>query len=259
MAYEDTGGSGPVIVFVHGLFNSKEMWRPQVDYFSSNYSVITYDLRGHGQSDIGVADFSVQLLAGDLLKLLDHVNIGAAVICGFSLGGCVAQIIAATHPERLIALAISDSFQGRRVDGRLTSVGKRLLGLTFGVLPARYTVALLHLPTMSMKPEVRQELLGIARANLSRLSTARKSEIVSSLIDFEYQDLSRFSKPAQLMVGAKEPFFLRQQARALLRELPHAELELIPGAQHGPNLENIGAFNAAIDSLLAKIEGSGRS
>jgi pimeloyl-ACP methyl ester carboxylesterase len=80
-----------------------------VPALSRNFSVLTYDLRGHGQSDMPQSHYRSVDLAADLLSLLDHLRIERPHIVGHSIGGVVALHFAALHPDRVASLTISDS------------------------------------------------------------------------------------------------------------------------------------------------------
>ena len=97
--YEDTGGSGPPVIFSHGLFMDHEMFAPQVDALKGRYRVITWDERGHGSTaGPDLAPFTYYDSADDLAALLKHLGIGRAVLAGMSQGGFLSLRAALTHP-----------------------------------------------------------------------------------------------------------------------------------------------------------------
>ena len=76
------------IVLIHGFPFSSEMWNRQIqirDSSKKDLRVITYDLRGHGRTDVGDGQYTIELFADDLIALLDHLNIAKTVVCGFSM------------------------------------------------------------------------------------------------------------------------------------------------------------------------------
>jgi 3-oxoadipate enol-lactonase len=110
--YEDTGGNLPPIVLAHGLLMDTEMFAPQVDALRSRYRVITWDARGHGETETTDDPYSYSDLADDLKGLLDHLGIARAVIGGMSQGGFVALRFALKHPERVQALILLSTQAG---------------------------------------------------------------------------------------------------------------------------------------------------
>src|SRR5262245_52635903 len=99
--YYEEHGSGPALVFVHGGGNHLSWWQ-QVPVFSPHYRCITYDQRGYGSST-PVEPGDPDVLAADLLALLDHLGIERACLVAQSLGGWAAWGAAARQPRRVRA------------------------------------------------------------------------------------------------------------------------------------------------------------
>jgi len=107
LAYEVTG-AGPAVVLIHGFGLDMRMWDPQVGPLADRFLVLRYDCRGFGAS--GPLDPAVPYThAGDLVALLDHLDIGDAVLAGLSFGGRVALQTALADPGRVRGLALLDA------------------------------------------------------------------------------------------------------------------------------------------------------
>ena len=109
--YEDTGGSGPAVVFSHGFLMDHEMWAPQVDALSDEFRCITWDERGFGSTP-ATAPFTFYDSAADCLALLDHLGLHQAVLAGMSQGGFISLRAALTAPDRVKALVLVDTQSG---------------------------------------------------------------------------------------------------------------------------------------------------
>lgn len=110
ITYNDEGESGaPVIIFIHGFPFNKSMWDEQLKALKGNYRVIAYDVRGHGNSDAGKGDFSIDLFAKDLIDFMDALSIDKAMLCGLSMGGYIALNAVEKYPDRFDALILSDT------------------------------------------------------------------------------------------------------------------------------------------------------
>jgi pimeloyl-ACP methyl ester carboxylesterase len=98
IAYDDVG-SGPPIVFVHGITDNRTLWAPAVEALSPDHRCLALDLRGHGQSG-DAADYSALALAQAVAAVVAAAGIGDAPpnLVGHSLGGCVFTVAAATAP-----------------------------------------------------------------------------------------------------------------------------------------------------------------
>lgn len=91
VSYSDEGPvSGAVLLFIHGFPFNKSMWNMQIDALKAEYRVIAYDVRGHGNSDAGDENFSIDLFTNDLLFLMDALNLEKPILCGLSMGGYIA-------------------------------------------------------------------------------------------------------------------------------------------------------------------------
>ena len=62
------------------------MWKPQLESLKKNHRVITYDIRGHGKSEVGDGQYTLELFVDDLIGLLDHLRIERTIVCGLSMG-----------------------------------------------------------------------------------------------------------------------------------------------------------------------------
>ncbi|MGH8540820.1 MAG: alpha/beta fold hydrolase, partial [Stenotrophobium sp.] len=107
--YEDTGGKNPAVIFSHGLLMDHEMFAPQVDALRGRYRVITWDERGHGQTNDAAAPFSYYDSADDLAALLKHLGVDKAVLAGMSQGGYLSLRAALRHPQIVRALILIDT------------------------------------------------------------------------------------------------------------------------------------------------------
>ncbi len=110
VSYIDEGpDDGPVIIFIHGFPFNKSMWDKQLKALKENYRVIAYDVRGHGDSDSGTGDFSINLFADDLIAFMDALEIDKAILCGLSMGGYIVLNAIENYPERFDAIILSDT------------------------------------------------------------------------------------------------------------------------------------------------------
>jgi 3-oxoadipate enol-lactonase len=106
----EVAGSGPAILMIHGFTNHGMVWAQQIaDLIHAGHRVIMPDLAGHGLSQVAAKPITVAELAQDMVALLDHLDEKRAVVCGLSLGGMVAQVLAADQPTRISGLIVANS------------------------------------------------------------------------------------------------------------------------------------------------------
>jgi 3-oxoadipate enol-lactonase len=101
--------NAPRIALIHSLGMDRAFWYPVAEQLSKTMTVLTYDCRGHGQSDKPDGPYTVEQMADDLADLLDHVGWRSAIIAGGSMGGCITLAFAAAYPPRALALGLIDT------------------------------------------------------------------------------------------------------------------------------------------------------
>lgn len=103
-------GSGPDVVLVHGITSCLAQWYVEIlPSLARQYRVTTYDLRGHGLSEVTKHGYSSFDMSSDLLALLDHLNIEKPILVGHSFGGAISLHLALRHPERVRGISVLDT------------------------------------------------------------------------------------------------------------------------------------------------------
>jgi pimeloyl-ACP methyl ester carboxylesterase len=119
--YERANPHGPRLVFVHGLAANIAFWFPQVlPALSRHCSVMAYDLRGHGRSEMPAAGYAMDDMLADLDGLIRRRD-GAVHLIGHSFGGAVALQYAIQHPEKVASLVVADTRLGAFQSSKLMS------------------------------------------------------------------------------------------------------------------------------------------
>jgi len=105
MSYEDFG-TGPAVVFIHDFPLCRHQWQPQIaSLVEAGYRVIAPDLRGFGESSPATTPYNMEVLADDIVALLNYLGVGRAVVAGMAMGGYVLLSLLERHPQRLAAAA----------------------------------------------------------------------------------------------------------------------------------------------------------
>jgi pimeloyl-ACP methyl ester carboxylesterase len=259
--YED-GGTGQPMIFLHGAFVDSHMWDPQITYFSREYRVIRYDLRGHGRT--GPSDqetYTIDFFADDLICLVDILELEHPIICGLSLGGMIAQSYAVRAPNRLKALILSDT----AVSVSLTLADKLQRYILFPLWAMKLTIR-----SMSARNFTRfsfwlaqvtrsgdwfgrdEDTANYVRDCMLQMSDAEYEKIYDAIYGFTLLPLGRIHVPTLVLNGEFESKSVFRHTEEILRRVPNAEAGVVPGAGHTSSMENPGAFNALINDFLSR-------
>jgi len=240
--YYEVHGRGPTLLLSHGYSATCRMWDGQIAALADRYTVIVWDMRGHGESDYPTdpAAYSEALTVEDMRALLDVNGINRAIIGGLSLGGYMTLAFHARYPEMCRGLMLFDTGPGFRRDAareawnthaheradRLEREGLAALGTSDEVRLGRHRNA--------------RGLAGAARGMLAQ----RNGFVIASL--------ESIAVPTLVLVGANDTNFLAA-ADYMAGKIPGAMKEVIPDAGHAANLHQPAAFNAAVDRFLGAL------
>ena len=110
LAYRFDGKlDAPVLMLSNSLMSNLSMWGPQVEAFTEKFRVLRYDSRGHGNSGVPPAPYSMDTLGEDAAALIDALDLKAVHFCGLSMGGMVGQYLGAKHGDKLSSLILCDT------------------------------------------------------------------------------------------------------------------------------------------------------
>jgi 3-oxoadipate enol-lactonase len=246
-------GSGPAVVFVHGLAEDHRSWQRQQRELP-DYRTFAYDLRGHGATTLGEADGKLEQLRDDLLAFLDEVS-GPAVCVGFSLGGTVVLSAAASGSELVrgaVAMATS-SVVGRAAASFFAERAEQLLSggpeEVAAALRADTRSSLVREPTdLDDLVRQRQEAVGDGRgyANAAEALVALRESPLTP-------HLGTISCPVAVIGADQDQLCPRKAADILLEAVPHARYHEIPQSGHLMKTDNPDAVTATLRDVLAEM------
>ena len=106
-------GAGPPLVLIHGIGAARDTWRFVVPTLSEHFTVVSYDLRGHGTSPMPGEEFGLEDLVVDLERVRERTGFAQAHFAGHSLGGMIGPAYARKHPDRVLSLGVLSTAAGR--------------------------------------------------------------------------------------------------------------------------------------------------
>lgn len=236
----------PALLLLHSIGTTQHVWEPQAPALARRFRLIRPDLRGHGLSGVTPGEYSMRSLARDAAALLDALGIDRAHVAGLSIGGRIAQQLAADMPDRVASLLLVDTAMEFPDPGawqvRIEAVlAEGTQVLADAVMP-RWVVHP-HAPGGEglRRMLLRTDRIGYAAA-AAALRDARPEEV-----------RGRIRAPATVIVGEHDPAVPLAAAEALCDAIPGARLIVLPGMHHIPNYEAAEALTAA---MLAHLEAS---
>jgi 3-oxoadipate enol-lactonase len=250
IAYERQG-TGPLIVFLHGIGGNRTNWYGQLDYFSDRFCAVTWDARGYGDSDDSPHTLKFSDFADDLNRLLDHLKVDRAHLVGLSMGGMILQDFYGRYAKRVATLALVDTssgFGGVPEETRRDFLARRLEPLEQGLTPKDIAPGVVEvLASQHASAAVRQQLI----ASLSALRVEPYKQALHAIITTDFrQILPMITVPTLVVVGDEDVVTPLSASEFLARNIPGASLIAIPHAGHLTNIEKPDAFNTALQPFL---------
>lgn len=233
-----TASARTPLLLTHGYGGSARMWQPNLPALSAGRQVVTWDIRGHGQSSApdDPSHYSQDESVADMAAILDVCGADRAVVGGLSLGGYLSLAFHLAHTERVAALLLFDTGPGFKKDeareewnAYAEKVGARLRrdGVTTS-------------PGSSVYRGGSDDAEGLALAALGILRQQDASVIES---------LPRIAVPTLVLVGADDTRFLAA-ADYMTAKVPDATQAVIADAGHEANIDQPERFDAAVVAFL---------
>ena len=248
--YYEEHGNGQPLVFIHGLGSSTRDWEFQLAEFSKSYRVITFDLRGHGQSDKPAGPYTIPMMADDLAGLLEALHISSTHIVGISLGGAVAFQFALDYPALVKTLTIVNS--GPSLGGtpeQAKAEIERRVGIVQQV--GMHTMGEALAPNLFPKPEhasLRNDFI----SHWSENDPQAYIEATRSMLGWDVTDqLGAIACPT-LILSADQDYSPVAVKEAYIKLIPHAQLVVIPDTHHATPIEAPEKFNTALKDFLVE-------
>lgn len=243
-------GQGLPVVFIHGWAASHRFWKYQIPHFKRNYQVVTYDLRGHGESDKPSKGYTVNEQTQDLELLLEGLNIENPVLVGHSLGGMIALEYALKAPNNLRALVI--------VGASAHPVASRRRSFQFTLLSWLIRISRNRASKYTQKeifaPNVDPELVDWVNTESLRTPTHVILQILKSVKKFDVMNrLQEIKVPTVLVKGEYDTVVESSDLREMQERLPDARQFIIDNAGHNCMLEQPSLFNPKLEHFLQNV------
>ena len=255
-------GSGPPVIFIHGLSGCWQNWLEQIPLFARDHRVIAVDLPGFGHSEMPVEQISISGYADAIDELMEKLDIDAARIVGNSMGGFIGAEIAIEHPariERLVLVAAAGlSIESIRTE-RTKGVRHRAENLIFFSLA--HVVSRSH--QVALRPRLRAALLMTVAAHPTRLPgplAAQQvlgsgkpgfSDALEAMCRYPLRDrLEKIACPTLILWGDKDILVPVKDASVFEELIPDSRKIIYTDTGHVSMMERPARFNSDVKAFL---------
>ena len=229
-------GSGEPLVCIHGVGSYLEAWSGVVERLKDTFTILTFDLRGHGHSSRVRGRYEIDDFVNEALGLADKAGFPTFNLAGFSLGGLIAQRLALTHLDRLRKLVLLSTVAGRTPEER-TRVLDRLAALRAGTPADHHNASLSRWLTedfQNANPEVITRLRQRDAENDPDCYAAAYRVLAET--DFG-GFLDQIRCPTLIATGEDDAGSNPRMARYMHERIPGSELSILPGLRHSILIE----------------------
>lgn len=242
-------GSGPWVTLSHSLTTDLSMWDQLAVALAPTFTVLRYDTRGHGKSSAPDGAYSFEQLSGDVLGLLDALQIARTHFVGLSMGGMIAQHLALATPQRLNKLVIANSIS--RIPPEAAAIwDERIAAVRAQGCAAMVdsTLGRWFTPDFrTARPEVMARIGQLIAATpvagyVGCAEAIRRLDLTARL--------PKITTPTLVVVGADDPGTPPAASAVIAAAIPGARLEIIPSASHLSCIEQPQTFNRLVAAFL---------
>jgi pimeloyl-ACP methyl ester carboxylesterase len=258
----ELSGEGACLVLIHGFTDNRGMWYNQVPVFSRYFKVLTYDVRGHGETETPEGDFSMGLFAEDVHALLGVLKIERACLLGYSMGGRIAAQFALEYPESTTGLIFANSgVAGSGVQlteqevAELIERRRQMVELfetrDIEVIADGMAERSFSPGMRDRDPDLYREYKAVKLRNDPRHYLAIMEAMVRAVA--RPPDLTQLRCPALIIAGDRDSFMAVDEARTMEKAIGDATLTLLPTG-HAAAIEAPEAFNRAVLDFTSRLQ-----
>jgi 3-oxoadipate enol-lactonase len=241
-------GLGESLVMIAGFSSSRTSWASQIPFFKKHFQVITFDNRGVGKSDKPEGPYSTRIMADDVIKLMDHLEITRANVMGISMGGMIAQEVGINYPERIQKLVLACTFSCKDETSGDTADQAKLLGLSAQKMAA-------GMARLAVNKPFNQFFLGIIAAigatfTSASSKTGLKAQREACNLHNALDRLPLIKASTLVIVGTKDRIIKPVSSEVIAKNIPGAQLVEVEGGSHMLFMEMKDRFNREVFDFL---------
>jgi len=255
--YYEVHGEGPAMLFCSVTGLDHQAWKfHQVPEFSRDHKVILFDYRGTGKSSKNIEEYSIKMFADDAAAILDHLQIEQAIVCGHSMGGVVAQLLALDYPSRLKKLILVSSGSAHPgAHGIPVAMCRDMVRDGFAAYIREHTIETGWTKDFVAKnPELIEKFLQVRMSGIAPLENYLYFVLARQTHDHTAR-LGEIKVPTLVLVGGDENHGASDNthyaaAHQLAKAIPQAKLVVLAGEGHHYLATNPAAAHRAIREFI---------
>ena len=238
------------IFFCHSLGANQSLWGRQIEQLSDTYRIVSCDLRGHGESDIFSTPYSIEILANDILALLDHLDIPSCHFVGLSLGSMIGLWLGANAPDRVKRMVLAGASAKVMNSG---AFGKRISHIKQHGLTSMFT----ELDTRWYADgftTTHPLIVDAIRTMVAKTPIEGYVAATMAVRDFDITgQLPEITAPMLLITGVDDKATPLSEAKFISETCPNADLIILENASHLALVEKPKLFDDALVNFITGI------
>lgn len=244
-------GNGPALFLVHGIGSRRQAWGEVVNCLKDDFTCISYDLRGHGESPMPDGEFGLDELVEDLEALRARLDIEQAHVAGHSLGGMIGPAYAHAHPDRVLSLGLLSTAAFRTEDDRaklqgvISAMNEKGIGNTLDTLVDRwFTDEFIEANPDKIEARLKQVIDTDPGVFMNVFHIYAETEMAPWLHEV--------TAPSLVLTGENDGGCNPRLNRQIAAALPNSELVILPHLKHSLMIEDSALLAKHMKAFLLK-------
>jgi pimeloyl-ACP methyl ester carboxylesterase len=262
LRYEVSGEGAIPLVMVHGSWGSHHAWDLVVPALSERFRVVTFDRRGHSESERPPGQGSIREDAADVVALIEHLGLAPAWVAGTSFGAAITLHVAASRSDVLRGIACHEpplmGLLGENRELSPTGTGPQE--------KIAKVIARIAAGDDAGAAEEFVEEIAFGPGHWARFPEATRRTFIENAptfldesrdpeqLTFDLATLKRYTKPTLLTLGSASPPMFEPVVKIFAAAMPQAEVVTIPGAGHGPHNSHPAEYVEALTAFISNAE-----
>ena len=247
----EISGDGETIVFIHGLGSSARDWEYQVNFFSNDYKVLTYDVRGHGDSDKPPGPYSIPQFSADAATLITKLDLSPSHIVGISMGGMIGFQLALDAPylvKSLVVINAEPELVIKNLKDLLQVWQRHILVRVFGMRKVGEVLGARIFPK-----ESQNELRSVFVERWAENNPRAWLDAFKGLVGWSVSDRLQEIKCPVLVITADQDYTPVSAKETFTQNIPDGRLTVIKDSHHATPIDQTDKFNQVLLTFLKEV------